>query len=429
MNKQYPRFTVIIPQKNRAEYLVHTLRTCMIQDYPNFEIIVADDCSEDNSVELVKECQKKDSRIRLIAHENHVGMRINFESALNEVKDGYVIALGGDDGLVPGCIWRMHDILKETGTQLLTWINAGYIYPMDDDTDGLFSIPRKKFEGIKIIESSDFLNRIANTMYYMDVECPMFYIKGVALIDLVKKVKSRTPDGSFYYCPTPDGYSGVVLAGEAGRYAFTCEPLSIGGGTSKSQGRAYKKTDELSKKEALQFFDDNVRRTMHKELASQPYSPLITLMTADYLLTARDLPNWPGKFDMFPWDRVIRKSFEMIVRNPFENEVLVRELRILREIAIQHNELPLFKTLLKTTKRKLSAKFYLKNFLVTKNVIEFNAQKYGITNVFDAAIATPFAYKSLNSFSIRFFTKWIQETIKIVLNSHRYTPQSMPKIG
>ena len=57
MNKltNYPLFTVIIPQKDRAEYLIHTLRTCMIQDYPNFEIIVSDDCSEDNSVEVVRE--------------------------------------------------------------------------------------------------------------------------------------------------------------------------------------------------------------------------------------------------------------------------------------------------------------------------------------------------------------------------------------
>ena len=51
MPKEYPRFTVIIPQKDRAEYLIHTLRTCMIQDYPNFEIIVGDDCSEDNTVQ------------------------------------------------------------------------------------------------------------------------------------------------------------------------------------------------------------------------------------------------------------------------------------------------------------------------------------------------------------------------------------------
>ena len=36
MEKNLPFFSVIIPAKNRAEYMVHTLKTCMIQDYPNF---------------------------------------------------------------------------------------------------------------------------------------------------------------------------------------------------------------------------------------------------------------------------------------------------------------------------------------------------------------------------------------------------------
>ena len=50
----YPFFSVIIPQKDRAEYLIHTLKTCMLQDYPNFEIIAYDDCSTDDSVSVVK---------------------------------------------------------------------------------------------------------------------------------------------------------------------------------------------------------------------------------------------------------------------------------------------------------------------------------------------------------------------------------------
>ena len=81
---EFPLFTVIIPQKNRAEYLIHTLKTCMIQDYPNFEIIVSDDCSDDKSVEVVRELSMRDSRIKLFAHENHLGMRDNFEFALNQ---------------------------------------------------------------------------------------------------------------------------------------------------------------------------------------------------------------------------------------------------------------------------------------------------------------------------------------------------------
>ena len=50
-----PRFTVIIPTKNRAPFLEHTLRTCTMQNYDNLVVVVADDGSTDNTRDLVLE--------------------------------------------------------------------------------------------------------------------------------------------------------------------------------------------------------------------------------------------------------------------------------------------------------------------------------------------------------------------------------------
>jgi glycosyltransferase involved in cell wall biosynthesis len=61
-----PLFTIIIPTKDRAEYLHHTLRTCSIQDYENLEVIVSDDGSSDNTKEVALEASRKDTRIRYI---------------------------------------------------------------------------------------------------------------------------------------------------------------------------------------------------------------------------------------------------------------------------------------------------------------------------------------------------------------------------
>ena len=195
----YPRFTVIIPQKNRAEYLIHTLKTCMIQDYPKFEVIVSDDCSDDNSVEIALNLAKQDARIKVFPHKVHLGMRDNFEFALNQVKPGYVLALGGDDALTPNCIWRMYELLKETKRDLLAWKTAGFVYPTDNETSNIFSVPRKKLSKYRIIKSSWYLNKISKTFRYQIDESPMFYVKGVASTELVNRVKSRTKDKSFYY--------------------------------------------------------------------------------------------------------------------------------------------------------------------------------------------------------------------------------------
>ena len=429
MNKKdYPMFSVIIPQKDRAEYLIHTLRTCIIQDYPNFQIIVSDDCSEDNSVEIVRELAMRDSRIKLFAHKEHLGMRDNFEFALNQVKDGYVIALGGDDGLVPGCIWKMYEIIKETGRELLTWIPAGFSYPKEEGGQNIFYVRRFKKTWVKFIKSEDFLNKIARTFLYQIDECPMFYMKGVASMELVNRVRNRTKDHCFYYCPTPDGFSGVVLAGEVADYAFTNQPLSITGDSQKSQGKNYMRADKKSREEATQFFNDNIRRTMHSELASQQYSPLVTLMTADYLLTARDLPGWPGKFNPFTFESLIRASFELMASRPFAEEVLARELLILREIAKQHELLPLFDNLIKTKKRRVKKN---KNggygFMITHS-IRFEGSEIGINNIFDAALATNFVFNFMQKIGVSKMMEAFRNSAKLMMDSKRYELISFPKI-
>lgn len=411
-NKELPYFSVIIPQKNRAEYLVHTLKTCVIQDYPNFEVIVSDDCSDDDSVKVANDLSQKDPRIKVYAHKQHLGMRDNFEFALNQVKPGYVLALGGDDGLTPGCIWRMYDIIKRTGTKLLTWTPAVFTYPISGE-DSRFAV-RIKHSKEKTIQSKDFLRKLTETFDYKVNECPMFYVKGVASTELVNRVKSRTKDNSFYYCPTPDGFSGVVLAGEVKQYILSYEPLSIIGSTTKSQGLNYTRTDKESRRESEQFFKDSIRRSMHPELASQPYSPLITLMTADYLLTAKDLPGWPGDVPKISFEHLIRKTFEFISNTSYENETLVRELRILKEIAIQHNLLDLFTELNSKTKRKIGKNKGISGFAVT-NFVRFSCKEINIDNIFDASMATNFIYNFIGKFRFRHLITLFVNSCKIVL--------------
>ena len=253
-------------------------------------------------------------------------------------------------------------------------------------------------------------------------------MKGVASTALVDRVKSRTKDHSFYYCPTPDGFSGVVLAGEVEDYAFTNEPLSIRGSTNKSQGRNYYRTDKKSREEAQQFFNDNNRRMMHAELASQPYSPLVTLMTADYLLTAQDLPGWPGKFTPISFEALIRASFKWMERSLFENEVLVRELNILKEIAKQHDLLDLFNQLLVKSKRKIVRSEDVYGFLIT-NSLRFEGAELGINNIFDASLATNFVYNFYNRMSFNAIMAFIRNTCRIIIRSRKYKVEKLPNIN
>lgn len=394
----FPLFTVIIPTENRAEYLHHTLRTCMLQNYENLEVLVSDDGSTDNTREVVEDASRRDSRIRYITPGARVGMLDNFEYALRQVKPGFVIALGGDDGLLPDGIAGMNEVLRDTGMDLLSWPAPVYSYPnvkgLPNGT--LYLFHRRES---KIIDSHEYLCRQAKNLSYIhDIEGPMFYGKGVVSTTLIDKVRKRTPGGKFYSCPTPDGYSGIVLAGEVSHYAFSGKPFSIYGLSPNSQGLAYLSNDKKAKSASEIFFQDVSARPMHSELASQIYSPLITLMTVDYLLTARDLPGWPGKFPPINFKQVLINGLLELANGAYGEERICRELKILNQIAIKHELGEFFRKLVSRTTRK-PAFSHTSASGFNRRTIFIEAKSYGIHNIFDAAYAAQFisqVYSDIN---------------------------------
>ncbi len=380
-----PLFTVIIPTKDRANYLYHTLRTCMIQTYENLEVIVADDGSTDNTREVVENASRIDSRIKYMSQGAGVGMRENFELALREVRPGYVIALGGDDGLLPDGINGMREVLMETNMEMLSWPAPLYTYPNVKGPSGQLAIYRQS--GSRIVDSTDFLHRQAKNLHYLsDVESPMFYVKGVVSTRLIDKVRSRSEDGRFYSCSTPDGYSGIVLAGEVDRYAFSSKPFSIYGLSPSSQGMAYMSNDEKAKISSDKFFENTSSRHMHRELADQPYSPLITLMTVDFLLTARDLPGWRGSFPPIDYRQVLVNGIKELAHGLYGEDRIFRELNILNKIAEQHSLGGGFKDKVGRSRRSRQ-RVPFQGSGINTNFIFLDGAAYDLQNIFDAAYA------------------------------------------
>jgi len=390
-----PRFTVIIPTKDRAEYLHHTLRTCSLQDYENLEIVVSDDGSKDDTREVVEEAARKDSRIRYVSPGAAVGMLDNFEFALNQVKPGYVIALGGDDGLLPYGIRGMRDVLQGTGQEMLAWPAPAFFYATTKMATAqlvLYIRGGRPQSGRRIIQSQGFLARQAKRLSYVsDIESPMFYVKGVSSTRLVETVRSRSADGRFYACATPDGYSGIVLAGEVQSYAFSGEPFSIHGVSPTSAGVGYLAGHDQAKKQSEAFFRTVAFKPMHADLAAQPYSPLITLMTADYLLTARDLPGWPGSFPSIDYRFLLSKGLAELADGLFAEDRVARELTILYRIAEQHGLGEFFRQSVRAARR--NRRKPLEGNAISPSRLYLDASQYGIHNVFDAAYVAHYVHQ------------------------------------
>lgn len=357
----------------------------MIQSYEPFEVIVSDDRSTDNTREVVADASRRDPRIRYTHPERSKGMRDNFEHALNEVKPGFVIALGGDDGLLPNGIAGMHELLRSTDTELLAWPAPVFVYPGARGPRGQLVIHRQR--GTKTVQSQAFLSRQAQTLHYLsDVESPMFYVKGVASMVLVDRVRKRSPEGRFYSCPTPDGYSGIVLAGEVSKYTFSGRPFSIFGLSPSSQGLAYLNNEKSAKESSESFFQDVAGRPMHQELASQPYSPLIALMTADYLLTAQDLPGWGGGRFTIDYRQMLIKSLQELSHGLYGDDRICRELGILNQIAERHGLGPFFRDRVRGARRARIRRPFEGTGVNSRTVL-LDAAPYQVHDILDAAYA------------------------------------------
>ena len=419
-----PLFTVIIPTKDRAEYLYHTLRTCSLQEYENLEIIVSDDGSKDHSREVVEDAACKDPRIRYItpAPDVSVGMLDNFEFALDHVKPGYVIALGGDDGLLPYGISGMNDVLQCSGQEMLAWPTPAFFYAKTKMETGQLILHTKSGSpqnGQRIIQSKTYLNRqVKNLSYVSDIESPMFYVKGVVSTQLIEKVRRRSADGRFYACATPDGYSGIVLAGEVQTYAFSGEPFSIHGVSPTSAGVGYLANNDQAKKQSEAFFRAASQRPMHADLGKQPYSPLISLMTADYLLTAQDLPNWPGSFPSIDYRNVLIKSIEELKDGLFSEDRITRELKILYGVAEHHGLGDYFRKKVKESKR--NKRKTLEGNAMSPSRIYLDANQFGIQNVFDASYVAYYLHKIAPKCTV-------STILNLIKNSISYRIQSLQK--
>ena len=104
----YPDISVIIINYNQAHCLHKGLRSVQNQSIKNIEIIIVDDCSEDNSTEVIKEYQKEDPRIILIAHDTNEGEMKSRVDGIRKAKGKYITIVDGDDALIH------KDILKNS---------------------------------------------------------------------------------------------------------------------------------------------------------------------------------------------------------------------------------------------------------------------------------------------------------------------------
>ena len=108
-----PIISIVMMVYNQAHCLHRCLRSIQNQSLKNIEIIIVDDCSLDNSVELIKEYQKEDPRIILIEHDANEGMIKTRTDGVRIAKGKYITSIDGDDTFIHKDILKIVYILQK----------------------------------------------------------------------------------------------------------------------------------------------------------------------------------------------------------------------------------------------------------------------------------------------------------------------------
>ena len=105
--------SIIMPSYNTALYIEETIQSVLNQTYPNWELIIVDDCSNDNTDEVLEKI--KDPRIHYLKNEKNSGAAVSRNKALREAKGQWIAFLDSDDLWMPNKLEKQIRFMEENG--------------------------------------------------------------------------------------------------------------------------------------------------------------------------------------------------------------------------------------------------------------------------------------------------------------------------
>lgn len=112
MEKDNLLVSIVIPVHNGQEHIKEALDSCINQTYPTLEIIVVDDKSQDNTLNILREYEQKDSRIKVLAVEKQNGLGNVINIGIRESNGKYIARMDADDIMYPDRLVKQVEYLE-----------------------------------------------------------------------------------------------------------------------------------------------------------------------------------------------------------------------------------------------------------------------------------------------------------------------------
>lgn len=114
MDKSKELVSIIMPSYNTGRFIAETIESVIAQTYTNWELIIVDDCSTDNTDDVVSP-YLSDERVRYIKNEKNSGAAVSRNRALRKAKGRWIAFLDSDDLWLPEKLEKQLNFMNENG--------------------------------------------------------------------------------------------------------------------------------------------------------------------------------------------------------------------------------------------------------------------------------------------------------------------------
>ena len=116
MKTIYPLLTVLMPVYNADKFLDESINSILSQTYSEFELLILDDASTDNSLKIIKAYAKEDKRIKVLVNQKNRGEAKCRNILLKNSKTEFIAWMDADDISLPVRLQTQIDFLKKNPT-------------------------------------------------------------------------------------------------------------------------------------------------------------------------------------------------------------------------------------------------------------------------------------------------------------------------
>jgi glycosyltransferase involved in cell wall biosynthesis len=217
---QQPLVSIITPTYNHSNYIIGCIKSIQAQSYTNWEVLVMNDGSIDNTGDLVNEHIKQsgDTRIRLF-NQNHVGilqLAETYNFALKQSAGEYIGLLDGDDLWEPTKLERQIKIMEEQPKVIMSW---GEVRHVSHDLLSIYKVTPEKNSTLSSYYNNIPIGIISNLLVFENpIGALTMLIKKSVLLEIggfqqgfnlplidLPTIMALSLKGSFYFDPFPYG--------------------------------------------------------------------------------------------------------------------------------------------------------------------------------------------------------------------------------